>query len=800
MSATPNNAGAGWNGSPPKTAPPGPASSGEGGQNALQALLAFACIRQQAERHKTQSSGTPSQKTSDEQFALDEVLQLVAQRAVSITGADGVAIALADNDAIVCRASSGHISPDAGIKLDPNSGFSGACLRSGETVRCDDSDSDARVNAQICRALGARSMIAVPLAAKQRVIGLVEAFSSEPRGFNESDERSLNLLGELILAAIRPEEEDRLAEIAKRVVSPETPSAQKLDQKPVIAVESAVAPSALPQPATTEPKPVAQAVTGAVAPAAPETPAIPAEAPAAPATLSPVSAPVRTTRIIVDEKFAPLRIGEAPEKVTAPGNDSTVAPVVAPELPKLVENDEARAPEAVLAIAKRTLADFIKERHRFAGVALIAALVLIVFGMGWAIFRAVRHGEQEISANTQRSIEIKTAEGETREIILPAPAVEKSVSSPLVTGLHNSSAGDSSAVVLDLQDQVQYEEHTLDNPARVYVDLHDTKIAPDVSKVKEIDDSLLKRVRMAQPTEGVSRVVLEMKDGAQFSGVRLDSNPYRLTIEVHKATTALLAKATPAALPKPSPSISVTPKKSPELRPTSAGEFQVVLDAGHGGWDLGTVGKKGLLEKDLVLDIVQRLGRLLENKMGAQVIYTRQDDAYIALEKRAEIANVAGADLFLSVHANYSDLSTARGVETYFTNTYSSIKARTAEDEALLKQVNWTNVDIRAKVTDSRKLAADVQQALCSSLVAMNPELRNRGVKEAQYVVLTGTQMPAALAEVSFVSSPEEEEHLQTSEYRQRIALALYRGVEKYRDETKSKNTKLASAKKLDAK
>jgi N-acetylmuramoyl-L-alanine amidase len=285
--------------------------------------------------------------------------------------------------------------------------------------------------------------------------------------------------------------------------------------------------------------------------------------------------------------------------------------------------------------------------------------------------------------------------------------------------------------------------------------------------------------------------VLETTEQAQFS-VSLDPNPYRLTIEVHKSGPVTTVKAAPAALPKPSPIIA-SPKKSAESNKAVPKEFQIVLDAGHGGWDLGTVGKKGLLEKDLVLDIVQRLGKVLETKLAAQVIYTRQDDSYVSLEKRAEIANLAGADLFLSVHANYSDMSTARGVETYYTNTYSSIRARTADADPALKLVDWTGVDIRSKVMDSHRLAADVQLALCGGLVATNPDLRNRGVKKAQYVVLTGTQMPAVLAEVSFVSSPEDEDHLRNSEYRQRIADALYRGVAKYRDE--SKNTKLASAK-----
>jgi N-acetylmuramoyl-L-alanine amidase len=231
--------------------------------------------------------------------------------------------------------------------------------------------------------------------------------------------------------------------------------------------------------------------------------------------------------------------------------------------------------------------------------------------------------------------------------------------------------------------------------------------------------------------------------------------------------------------------------------PAALGEFQVVLDAGHGGWDLGTVGRKGLLEKDLVLDIVLRLGKLIQSGLGAQVIYTRQDDLYLPLEKRAEIANLARADLFLSVHANYSDLATARGVETYYTNTYSSIRARTSDATPALKQVNWaSSVDIRAKVTDSHRLAQNVQQALYGGLAARNPDIRNRGVKEAQYVVLTGTQMPAVLAEVSFVSSPADEDRLQSTEYRQQIAESLYKGVAKYRDGIK--HAKLASTQKME--
>jgi len=294
----------------------------------------------------------------------------------------------------------------------------------------------------------------------------------------------------------------------------------------------------------------------------------------------------------------------------------------------------------------------------------------------------------------------------------------------------------------------------------------------------------------------VTRVVLETKGASNFS-VSLEPNPYRLVIELRtigsqpkpRAKVELFAPGNQAPLLAQSP-------RNAAPNSTHAGEpkLRIVLDAGHGGWDLGTVGRKGLLEKDLVLDIVERLGKLVENRLSAAVIYTRTDDNYVALEKRAEVANLAKANLFLSIHANYSDFPSARGVETYYTNTYSSIRARSREysdADPTAPEVDWTNVDIREKVHESRRFAASIQHALYGTLSAKNPGLANRGVKRAQYVVLTGTSMPAVLAEVSFVSSPTDENNLQSSSYRQRIAEALYQGVARYAELSR---VKMASA------
>lgn len=716
-------------------------------------LLAFACIHEQAvQRRRLGRSGVTLELAADEYFGLDDVLRLVAARALAITGADGVAVALARENAIVCRASRGKIAPDPGVRLDPNSGFSGACLRNGQTVRCDDSETDSRVNAQACRNLGARSMVAVPLTAKGRVIGLIEAFSSETFGFNESDVNSLNLLGELILAAIHPEEEDRLAQLAEQIL-PKPPEVQL--PKPV-------------QPQNAE-IPIS-AGTWTIAEPTPEIVAAPA----------PVEIPVPQIPVS-DVSRKPVSEAQESKLELKPA-----APVVE-DVSKIGAALPSAQPQTVPPPVPMPVLSFPDERRSLKGILLVAALILLAVSLGWAW---LHRAEQLTSANTRQLTPFKPAEEAAPNVPEPDVAAQpapKPGATPEVTGIRHWSSADSSTVVVDLQDPVQYEAHTLDNPPRIYFDLFDTKMASGLlNQSIVVDDAFIKRVRMAEPTSGVTRVVLDTKGISEVS-VKLDPNPYRLTIDVHKPP------AGPAASPlaKPSPVIATSPRKSSRAI-SPASEFRVVLDAGHGGWDLGTVGRKGLLEKDLTLDIVQRLGALIEDKLAADVIYTRQDDTYLPLEKRAEIANLTHANLFLSVHANYSDLETARGVETYYTTTYSSVKARTTEDDPTLKDVNWTGVDIREKVTNSHRLAADVQQALFGTLSAEHPAIRNRGVKEAQYVVLTGTQMPAVLAEVSFVSSPVDEDNLENATFRQQIAEALYRGVARYRSETR--HTKLASA------
>jgi N-acetylmuramoyl-L-alanine amidase len=465
----------------------------------------------------------------------------------------------------------------------------------------------------------------------------------------------------------------------------------------------------------------------------------------------------------------------------------------------------------------------------------------------------------------------------------PVTAVKRA-KLPLVTSIRQWATPDYTRVAIDLEDEVKYEAGRVSGPDRIFFDLHDAKLAPElIGKSFEVNgDGLLKKVRVAQFSLTMTRVVLEVDSLAEYSAFLLP-NPYRLIIDIHgkqqvpvsvakseepakptvgtktdigatkKESTYIssgqpvpasksddptkelaesnapitreLAKNNPTDVrattaPTSAPTVEVVAPRSTkkgkkgkgkdaeeasalpppkEAAPLSGGDRsliralglkigRIVVDAGHGGHDTGTIGPNGLLEKDLVLDVATRLGKLLEQKLGAEVVYTRDDDTFIPLETRTAIANKHEADLFISVHANSSRDPKARGVETYYLNFTSDSEALdvAARENAVSEKSVFELSDLvkkialKEKIEESREFASDVQGALFSGLALKNAGLRNRGVKKAPFVVLIGANMPSILAEISFVSNPQDERRLKTPEYRQKIAESLFKGVNKY--------------------
>jgi N-acetylmuramoyl-L-alanine amidase len=265
-----------------------------------------------------------------------------------------------------------------------------------------------------------------------------------------------------------------------------------------------------------------------------------------------------------------------------------------------------------------------------------------------------------------------------------------------------------------------------------------------------------------------------------------------------------------ASAPKVKPSASAAAAPAPAAGPveipkaakrTSTGDSsltralglkvgRIVIDAGHGGHDQGTEGPKGLLEKDLVLDVALRLGKLIEDRMGAEVIYTRADDTFVPLEQRTALANEKKADLFLSIHANSSPYPRIAGIETFylnFTDSKEALDVASRENASSQKSI-FELQDIIQKITlhdkaeESKEFASRVQAALYAFSARNLPGEKNRGVKKAPFVVLIGASMPSVLAEIGFLSNPREEALLKKPDYRQKLAEALYRGVTRYSD------------------
>jgi N-acetylmuramoyl-L-alanine amidase len=246
--------------------------------------------------------------------------------------------------------------------------------------------------------------------------------------------------------------------------------------------------------------------------------------------------------------------------------------------------------------------------------------------------------------------------------------------------------------------------------------------------------------------------------------------------------------------PAPSPSLPRDGQQSLS-RALGLKVGRIVIDAGHGGHDTGTIGPNGLMEKDLCLDVALRLGKMIEEGLpGAEVIYTRSDDTFIPLEERTNIANQAKADLFISIHANSSPDSSARGVETYYLNFSPSPEAMAvAARENATAQNNVRDLESlvqriarNEKIEESRELASDIQESLARRLQRTNKSIRDRGVRKAPFVVLIGANMPSVLAEISFISNPADEVALAKPDGREHVAEGLYKGIEAYLQSTNS--------------
>lgn len=389
---------------------------------------------------------------------------------------------------------------------------------------------------------------------------------------------------------------------------------------------------------------------------------------------------------------------------------------------------------------------------------------------------------------------------------------------------------DSTRLAVDLSNAVPYHTYSDQNGRQITIVFFGAQSAETLlgHAIMASHDENLRSMRVSMLTPNQATLVLQMKRPVSFSSFAL-SNPSRLILDLQPALAtdfaqaisppiqatptpapgAVASQTTIATPPPPSakplegtkrtspapPSPTYAAEPTPTVQPSMARVLglrvrRIVIDAGHGGHDSGTIGPDGIEEKDIALDVALRLGHLLQQRLGAQVVYTRRTDRYVPLEERTAIANSAHADLFLSIHANSSSDRDVRGVETYFLNftTSPDAMAVAGRENADSNRSVYDLSDLVRKITlsdkidESREFAGDVQQQLYTGLLSGNAGLKNRGVKQAPFVVLIGAQMPSILAEISFLTNPEDAAELSQPRYRERLAAALYRGVAEYVD------------------
>ena len=407
--------------------------------------------------------------------------------------------------------------------------------------------------------------------------------------------------------------------------------------------------------------------------------------------------------------------------------------------------------------------------------------------------------------------------------------------------IRRASLPDGMRVIIEMDGESLFKQERLENPARLFFDLRGARASGALQDATiRFPDGAIKRIRLGRRPQNTTRVVMDL-DGVETYSVFTLYNPFRLIVDFRAlaavvppvAATAGLAPSPTASLPHeaapltldkpiraevpvaasrvesgssntepvvtsaPVPRIPTAPSLNLNgqfslARQLGLGISRIVIDAGHGGHDPGARAN-GLNEADVVLDIANRLRTLLEKHPAIDVAMTRQSDVFVPLEQRTAFANREGADLFLSIHANASRNSRARGVETYFLNFASNPEAEAVaarENSSSGRTMHSLPEIVRAialnnKLDESRDFADMVQKTMVRRLGAKNGQLRDLGVKQAPFVVLIGAAMPSVLAEISFLTNKQDAHLLKSGAYRQQIAEALCDAILRYQSSLK---------------
>jgi N-acetylmuramoyl-L-alanine amidase len=419
---------------------------------------------------------------------------------------------------------------------------------------------------------------------------------------------------------------------------------------------------------------------------------------------------------------------------------------------------------------------------------------------------------QQMTEKLSGMISKKESQKEIKEANAKTPGLT------LVQGIRHWSTPNYTRVVIDLERPIQYEHHLLPEnrelkkPRRLYLDLKSTHVPTDIDSAILIQDGLLQGARAGQYTKDTVRVVLDINNIEGFKVFPLH-DPFRIVIDVRGAEDKEKGKEK-AREPEPEkekevdkekepkevakleprrPKRGVAKAKEPDKTVTLARQLgltvkRIVIDPGHGGKDPGCYMEGQIVEKDITLALAQIVEKKVEEKFDINVILTRDKDVFVPLERRTAFANVNKADLFISLHINAHKQLDVHGFETYFLNMATDERAvllaarenATSEKSISDLQSILNDLMLNTKISESSKLAHEVQRGVLGQVKRKYEDVKDLGVKQAPFYVLIGAEMPAILVETGFMTNPVERKHLQNQKYLDTLADGIVAGVERY--------------------
>ncbi|MBV4472707.1 N-acetylmuramoyl-L-alanine amidase [Pseudomonas botevensis] len=338
-------------------------------------------------------------------------------------------------------------------------------------------------------------------------------------------------------------------------------------------------------------------------------------------------------------------------------------------------------------------------------------------------------------------------------------------------------------LVFDLSGPVRYKTFSLGSPERLIVDLSGATLSGDFSQLA-LENSVIRSIRSGHFGQGDTRIVLDLSEPVQLNSFLLapqDGQGHRLVLDLISAAPAKIAP--------------MVPRETPTQKTHAKRDIIVVVDPGHGGKDPGAVGAKGEREKDVVLSIAQLLARRLKREKGFGVKLVRNDDFFVPLRKRVDIARQHKADMFISVHADAAPRLTASGASVYClseggaTSATARFMAQRENGADLLGATSLLNLKDKDPMLAGVILDMSMNATIAASLelggtvlgsLAGITTLHQKRVEQAGFAVLKSPDVPSILVETGFISNARDSQRLVTARHQQAVADGLFAGLQRY--------------------